>query len=48
MHDEHPPARDEVRQVVLQALNVLARLLLEAVHFDDFRDQDVIGLAVNK
>jgi hypothetical protein len=45
MHDEHPPARDEMRQVVLQALDVFARLLLEVVHFDDLRDQDVIGLA---
>ena len=31
-------------QVVGQALDVFARLLLEAVHFDDLRDQHVIGL----
>ena len=38
-HDEHPPARDEIRQVVRQALDVFARLLLEALHFDDLGDQ---------
>src|SRR5207247_7632753 len=43
-HDEHPPARDEMRQVVRQALDVFARLLLEALHFDDLGDQHVIGL----
>src|SRR4051794_37506879 len=43
-HDEHPPAQDEVLQVVRQALDVFARLLFEAVHFDDLRDQHVIGL----
>src|SRR5437764_1620128 len=42
-HDEHPPARDEVRQVVRQALNVFAPLLLPALHLDDLRDQHVIG-----
>src|SRR5882724_6817270 len=29
-HDEHPPARDEMRQLVRQPLDVFARLLLEA------------------
>src|SRR5438874_6136330 len=43
-HDEHPPARDEVRQVIRQALDVFARLLLKALHCDDLRDQHVIGL----
>src|SRR5947207_9873304 len=43
-HDEHPPARDEMRQVVRQALDVVARLLLETLHLDDLGDQDVIGL----
>src|SRR4051812_46105652 len=43
-HDEHPPARDEMRQVGRQALDVFARLLLEALHFDDLGDQHVIGL----
>src|SRR6185436_13238364 len=43
-HDEHPPARDEMRQVVRQALDVFARLLLEALHFDDLGDQHIIGL----
>src|SRR3954463_5815275 len=43
-HDEHPPARHEMRQVVLQAFDQFARLLLEALHCDDLRDQDVIGL----
>src|SRR5207302_6574957 len=38
-HDEHPPARDEVRQVVSQALDVFAPLLLPALHLDDLRDQ---------
>jgi hypothetical protein len=33
-----------MRQVVRQALDVVARLLLEAVHFHDLRDQHVIGL----
>ena len=42
--DEHPPARDEMRQVVRQALDVFARLLLEAVHFEDLGHQHVIGL----
>jgi hypothetical protein len=37
-HDEHPPARDEMLQVVREALNVLAPLLLEALDFDDLRD----------
>jgi len=41
---EHPPARDEMLQVVRQPLDVFARLLLEAVHFDDLGDQHVIGL----
>src|SRR5438132_597017 len=43
-HDEHPPARNEVRQVVRQALDVLARLLLPALHLDDLRDEHVVGL----
>src|SRR6185503_15825003 len=43
-HDEHPPARDEMRQVVRQALDVFARLLLEALHLDDLGDEHVIGL----
>ena len=43
-HDEHPPARDEMRQVVRQALDVFARLLLEALHFDDLGDQTALGL----
>ena len=43
-HDEHPPVRDEMRQVVRQALDVFRRLLLPALHFDDLRDQHVIGL----
>src|ERR671922_1548633 len=33
-----------MRQVVRQALDVLARLLLEALHFEDLGDQHVIGL----
>jgi hypothetical protein len=37
-HDEHPPARDEMLQVVRQALDVFAGLLLEALHTDDLRD----------
>src|SRR5947207_2107504 len=44
-HDEHPPARDEMSQVVRQALDVFARLLLETLHLDDLCDQHVIGLA---
>src|SRR5215217_7656467 len=43
--DEHPPARDEMSQVIRQALDVFARLLLEALHFEDLGDQHVIGLA---
>ena len=31
-------------QVVRQALDVFARLLLKAIHLDDLRDQHVIGL----
>src|SRR3954451_8781809 len=42
--DEQPPGRDEMRQVVLHALDLFARLLLEALHFDDLGDQHVIGL----
>src|SRR5207248_4771114 len=42
-HDEHPPARDEMCQVVRQALDVFAPLLLPALHLDDLRDQHVIG-----
>src|SRR5262245_24841006 len=34
-HDEHAAVRDEVRQVVRQALDVFARLLLPALHFED-------------
>src|SRR5918994_7529283 len=41
--DEHPPVRDEMRQVVRQALDVFARLLLEAVHSEDLGDQHVVG-----
>src|SRR5205085_5110897 len=37
-HDQHPPARYEVRQVVRQALDVIARLLLETLHLDDLCD----------
>jgi hypothetical protein len=44
IHDEHPPARDQMRQVILQALDVFARLLLKALHPGDLRDQHVIGL----
>ena len=33
-----------MRQVVRQALDVFARLLLEALHLDDLGDQHVIGL----
>ena len=33
-----------MRQVVRQPLDVFARLLLEALHFDDLGDQHVIGL----
>src|SRR5215203_2034302 len=43
-HHEHPPARDEMRQVVRQALDVFAPLLLEALHFDDLGYQHVVGL----
>src|SRR5438309_129718 len=43
-HDEHPPARDEMCQVVRQALDVFARLLFETLHLDDLCDQHVIGL----
>ena len=42
-HDEHPPARDEMRQVVRQPLDVFGRLLLKALHSDDLRDQHVIS-----
>jgi hypothetical protein len=42
-HDQHPPARDEMLQIVRQALDVFARLLLEAVHFADLGDQRVTG-----
>ena len=31
-------------QIVRQALNVFAPLLLESIHFDDLGDQHVIGL----
>jgi hypothetical protein len=43
-HDQHPPARDEMLQVVRQALDVFAGLLLEALHCDDLRDQHAVGL----
>src|SRR6266550_6117285 len=43
-HDEHPPARDEMCQVIRQALDVFARLLLPVLHCDDLSDQHVIGL----
>src|SRR2546430_8366709 len=43
-HDQHPPARDEVLQVVRQALDVFTPLLLKALHRDDLGDQHVIGL----
>src|SRR6188472_1578519 len=43
-HDEHPPARHEMRQVLRQLLDAFARLLLEALHFDDLGDQHVVGL----
>jgi len=43
-NDKHPPARDEVRQVVRQPLDVFARFLLEALHFGDLGDQHVVGL----
>src|SRR5256714_4604151 len=43
-HDEQPPARDEMLQVVLQAFDQFAPLLLKALHCDDLRDQHVIGL----
>jgi hypothetical protein len=43
-HDEHPPARDEMRQFIRQSLDVFARLPLEAIHLDDLRDQHIIGL----
>ena len=33
-----------MRQVILQALNVFAALLLEAIDFDDLGNQYVIGL----
>jgi hypothetical protein len=33
-----------MRHVVRQALDVFARLLLEALHFEDLGDQHVIGL----
>src|SRR5947209_12375131 len=42
--DEHPTARDEMRQIIRQALDVFAPLLFETFHFDDLRDQHVIGL----
>src|SRR3954451_23452615 len=42
--DEQSPSRDEMRQGVLHALDLFGRLLLEALHFDDLGDQDVIGL----
>src|SRR5438067_6738883 len=42
-HHEHPPARDEMRQVVRQALDLFACLFLEAFHRDDLGDQHVIG-----
>jgi hypothetical protein len=32
-------------QVVRQALDVFARLLLEALHFDDLGEQHVVGLS---
>ena len=32
-------------QIVREALDVLASLLLEALHLDDLRDEHVIGLA---
>src|SRR3954452_5536214 len=43
-HDEHPPARDEMLQVVRQPLDVFAPLLLEALQVDDLGHQHVIGL----
>src|SRR2546423_4096939 len=43
-HYQQPPARDEMRQVVLQAFDQFARLLLKALHCDDLRDEHVIGL----
>jgi hypothetical protein len=30
-HDEHPPARDEMLQIVRQVLHLFARLPLEAL-----------------
>ena len=44
MHDEHPPARDEMRQVVRQPMDLFAPLLLKALYCDDLRDQHVVGL----
>ena len=41
---EHPAVRDEMGQIVGEALHVFASLLFEAVDFDDLGDQDVIGL----
>ena len=43
-HDEHPAACDEMRQVVFQALDVFACLLLKALHLDDLGDQHIVGL----
>src|SRR2546429_660105 len=43
-YDEHSAARDEMLQVVRQLLDPFAPLLLKALHFDDLRDQHVIGL----
>jgi hypothetical protein len=37
-HDEHPPAGYEMLQVVRQALDVFAALLLKSLDLDDLRD----------
>jgi hypothetical protein len=39
-----PRARDEMLQVVGQAFDLFAALLLKAAHFDDLRNEHVIGL----
>src|SRR5947207_7815590 len=41
-HDEHPPARDEMSQVVRKALHMFAPLLLPALHSADLLDQHVM------
>ena len=41
--DEHPPTGDQMRQVILQALDPCLRLFLPTLDVVDLCDQHVIG-----